>query len=156
MRVTRFCWILSMIFFLIDITGRWEKVDCNSDGVMEGVGEGGGDGDDGGDAILRNRHSHGHSFCVCVLFSWWRKQMTREVRNLFLVDGSEIRKGRVHVSSVEWLTLSHWFFFFSLDYDYELWFYTKSWSLGWFQSGCTMREVCGNYPLSHYFSCTFS
>lgn len=50
------------------MTGRWEKVDCNSDGVMEGVGEGGGDGDDGGDAILRNRHSNGgHSFSVCFV-----------------------------------------------------------------------------------------
>jgi hypothetical protein len=72
MRVTRFCWILSTIFFLIDMTGRWEKLDCNNEGVGEGGGE---DGDEGGcDAILRNRHRYCCRYryryrdSVCVLF----------------------------------------------------------------------------------------
>jgi hypothetical protein len=49
------------------MTGRWEKLDCNNEGVGEGGGE---EGDDGGNAILRNRHRYRYRYrdSVCVLF----------------------------------------------------------------------------------------
>lgn len=57
------------------MTGRWEKVDSNKEGEIEGAGEGGGGGDEGGDAIVSNRNRNRHRHSLRELFLLVEKEI---------------------------------------------------------------------------------